>query len=170
VKAAAQQSYNRLKVDTEDALVWRLKAAGLRPGAFEGRRVSIGFIWHEPDEKRDPDNIRGGAKLVMDALARRGKFIHCDGWHCVRGFDGDAFLSPQEPGYRGPGVELVVSIWSPIPTVDRGGHVASELQTAGVRLWLPGRLPDTNAMGAAREQGVRRMVWRQLRERGHGEA
>jgi hypothetical protein len=157
----AVRAYNRWKADTEDALVLRLRAAGLKRGAFAGRRISIGFVWHEHDRKRDPDNVRGGAKLVMDALARRGGFLHCDGAHCVRGFDGDCFVYRGEHGYRGPGVELAVTAWALMPP-----EHTRELDIAGVRLWLPGRLPDYNELSAAREQGARRMIWRQQRETG----
>lgn len=169
------RAYNRWKADTEASLQLRLLAAGLKRGAFYDRRISVGFVWHEADRKRDPDNIRAGAKLVMDALARgavnpvtkkraQGLFLHCDGAHCVRGFDGDAFCYPGEPSYRGPGVELVVTLWAPMTP---GGV---ELDTAGCRLWLPGRLPDFNELSAAREQGVRRMVHRQFREKNLGSA
>lgn len=30
--------------------------------------VSIDFKWTEPNQKRDPDNIIGGQKVILDAL------------------------------------------------------------------------------------------------------
>ena len=35
-------------------------------------RVDITITWYEPDLRRDPDNIMGGAKFVMDGLVAGG--------------------------------------------------------------------------------------------------
>jgi len=34
--------------------------------------VHVHFAWYERDARRDPDNIRAGAKFLLDALTRTG--------------------------------------------------------------------------------------------------
>jgi hypothetical protein len=36
-------------------------------------RISLAITWYEPNEKRDPDNVAGGKKFIMDWLVRAGK-------------------------------------------------------------------------------------------------
>ncbi len=35
-------------------------------------RVDITITWHEPNRRRDPDNVVGGTKFVMDGLVAGG--------------------------------------------------------------------------------------------------
>lgn len=35
--------------------------------------VRVKFRWIEPDNRRDPDNIRSGAKFILDALVELGR-------------------------------------------------------------------------------------------------
>ncbi len=35
-------------------------------------RVDITITWHEPNRRRDPDNVGGGTKFIMDGLVAGG--------------------------------------------------------------------------------------------------
>ena len=35
-------------------------------------RVDITITWHEPNRRRDPDNVVGGTKFIMDGLVAGG--------------------------------------------------------------------------------------------------
>jgi len=113
-------------------------AAKLRPCALAAH---FAFVWHEPDRHRDPDGVSsGGRKLILDGLVR-AKVLSADGVRNVRGFVGEFFKYKGEPGYRGPGVHVVV------------GQTGDDQS-----LWIPHRLPDANEMRAAVEVGVRRQL------------
>ncbi len=34
--------------------------------------ISLAITWYEPNEKRDPDNVMGGQKFILDGLVRAG--------------------------------------------------------------------------------------------------
>ena len=89
------------------------------------------FTWHEPDRRRDKDNVRaGGTKLILDALVT-AKVLPADDNRYVAGFKGDLFR------YGNGGVQV-------------------ELSTLGASwaVYIPHRLPDENEIGEAREVGA----------------
>lgn len=62
----------KLRKDDLEACMWSIKSA---MGFWEGpwnAPVSVSFIWIEPNARRDPDNIMGGQKAILDALVRLG--------------------------------------------------------------------------------------------------
>lgn len=75
----------------------------------------VAINWREPNRHRDPCNISGIArKVVVDALGpgRKGRrgwvgagLMHCDGWHCVRGFLELVTLADA----RGAGIEVIIA-------------------------------------------------------------
>lgn len=68
--------------------------------------VRIVFHWREPDKSRDLDNIRAGAKFVLDALVL-AKVLDDDGWACVVGLADTFSIVPRVPrGLVGVLVEL----------------------------------------------------------------
>ncbi len=61
-------AYGRMKREEADRIGLHILAQRIRPV----RRARISFRWVEPNAKRDPDNIRAGAKFILDALVERG--------------------------------------------------------------------------------------------------
>ena len=57
--------------------------------------VIIHFEWHEPNRKRDLDNIAFAKKFILDALVQCG-VLNTDGWKGVSGFT-DSFAVSNEP-------------------------------------------------------------------------
>lgn len=76
--------------------VWaHAKAARLpaRPGP-----VMLLFDWHEPNRRRDPDNVAaGGRKFILDGLVKAG-VLAGDGWAHVAGWSDHWILNPQKAG------------------------------------------------------------------------
>lgn len=54
-------------------MIWPiiLKAKSEQSAYFKGA-VGVNFDWIEPNEKRDPDNVIGGSKVILDALVKIG--------------------------------------------------------------------------------------------------
>lgn len=57
--------------------------AGLCPVS---RPVKVTFFWVEKNKKRDKDNLRAGAKFVLDGLVEAG-VLPGDGWRWVQAFE-----------------------------------------------------------------------------------
>ena len=47
--------------------------------------VTMRYTWHEPNRRRDKDNIAFARKFVQDALVAAG-VLQGDGWACIEGF------------------------------------------------------------------------------------
>jgi hypothetical protein len=92
-------AYATLKRQWGDVVWSRAQSAGLhRLGAF-AVPVAVRFEWVERDRKRDPDNIRAGAKAILDGLVKAG-VLAGDGWKHVAGLS-DAFsVDAKSPGVR----------------------------------------------------------------------
>lgn len=73
--------YARSKEEIEQYLC--LTIGQLKPRGFSQCR--IGFVWVEPDRKRDMDNISAGKKYILDALVGIG-VLKDDSWKYVKGF------------------------------------------------------------------------------------
>lgn len=70
-----------------------IRAAKLRPM----RRVRITCLWHEKNQRRDPDNIAAGEKFILDALVAQG-ILPNDGRKAIV-FIGHAYtVAPEKPG------------------------------------------------------------------------
>lgn len=88
------------KKQTAYCLFW-IKAAKLKPVT---KPVWIHFDWHEPNAKRDPDNIRaGGAKFILDALVEAG-ILPSDGSKWIKGLSDEFYVS----GPRNERVEVKI--------------------------------------------------------------
>lgn len=66
----------RMKREAQDAVMWAIKAAKIKPMAG---KVNVTCIWVEKNMRRDKDNIRFGVKFVLDALVETG-IIPNDNW------------------------------------------------------------------------------------------
>ena len=73
--------YARSKEEIEKYI--RLTIGQLKPRSFSQCR--IGFVWVEPDRKRDMDNISAGKKYILDALVGLG-ILKDDSWKYIKGF------------------------------------------------------------------------------------
>jgi len=65
--------------------------------------VKVHFDWYEPNMKRDPDNIRAGAKFILDALVE-ASILPKDSRKWVKGLS-DAF---PDPDAQNPRVEVQI--------------------------------------------------------------
>ncbi len=55
------------------------------------------YHWHEPNQKRDKDNISSfGRKVIQDALVR-AKVLHNDGWKDIVGFEDRFYTDRKNP-------------------------------------------------------------------------
>jgi len=128
----------------------KLYLARLRPVVAEAARASMParpwfrFVWLEADRHRDPDNVRVGAKLILDALVLGG-VLPGDGAAVVGGFATDVF------GY---GFQPSVGVFA-----------REDLNGPDVwRMDIPFRLPDLNEIiAAARQDGILTERTRQAR-------
>ena len=90
----SDESYTKLKQSLLQELWLTILTAKLvRPS----RPIRVVFNWYEPDKKRDIDNIRAGAKFIMDALVQ-AKVISDDGWACVVGMADTFSVDKDNPG------------------------------------------------------------------------
>ena len=60
------QPYARMKEEYTTMVAWLAK----KLPAYE--KVALIITWYEPDLRRDPDNIMGGQKFIMDGLVQAG--------------------------------------------------------------------------------------------------
>ena len=61
------------------------------------QRVSVHFEWHEPNRRRDPDNISAAQKFVLDGMVKAG-VIPNDGWKNIKGLTHSWVLDKEWPG------------------------------------------------------------------------
>lgn len=83
----------KLKRENQDRVAWAVRAARLRP--FEGP-VEVHITFVEPSMRRDPDNIRHGAKYILDALVETG-VIKDDSQRYVKGIADRYLVNPSNP-------------------------------------------------------------------------
>lgn len=60
------QPYAQMKSEWTHTIAWLAKKLPVY------KRVDITITWHEPDKRRDPDNITGGTKFILDGLMVAG--------------------------------------------------------------------------------------------------
>ena len=58
--------------------------------------ITIHFHWIEPNTRRDLDNIRFGAKYILDGLQESGRLPN-DGWDWVRGMSDTFSVDKDNP-------------------------------------------------------------------------
>ena len=58
--------------------------------------ITIHFHWIEPNTRRDLDNIRFGAKYILDGLQEAGR-LPDDGWDWVRGMSDTFSVDKDNP-------------------------------------------------------------------------
>lgn len=63
--------------------------------------VHITFIWHEPNQRRDKDNVAFAKKFILDALQKSGR-LENDNNRFISGFS-DKFVYD-----RSEGVEVII--------------------------------------------------------------
>jgi len=66
-------------------------------------RIWLGITYFEPSRQRDPDNIAGFKKIIMDALVESGA-IKNDGWKQVSGWTERFEIDKDNPG-----IEIFIS-------------------------------------------------------------
>lgn len=93
----SQARYNRFagasqkKKQMKYCLFW-INAARLKPAP---NPVKVHFDWFEPNAKRDPDNIRSGAKFILDSLVE-AQILRNDGQKWIKGLsDGFYVVAPK---------------------------------------------------------------------------
>jgi Holliday junction resolvase RusA-like endonuclease len=83
----------RCKKAAEARVLWAIKMAHLKP--IHGP-VYLMFSWHEPDRRRDVDNVAFAKKFILDALVRRG-ILAGDGRKHVVGFVDSFDIDRRDP-------------------------------------------------------------------------
>lgn len=68
--------------------------------------VIVHFNWFEPNKRRDPDNIRVGAKVILDAMVKM-QVIASDGFEWVKVLSDSFFVDSRKPR-----IEVSISDWS----------------------------------------------------------
>ena len=84
----------RMKRETEDRIGWEIARQVRGRPRLSG--VAVAFSWHEPDKRRDPDNVIAGKKWVLDALVRGG-VIAGDSWRHVLAITDRWYCDPDAP-------------------------------------------------------------------------
>jgi Holliday junction resolvase RusA-like endonuclease len=88
--------YAELKQVYQSVCQLDLKRAKLKPILGP---VSLTFIWMEPNQKQDPDNLICGQKFVIDALVAL-KILRNDGWKDIRSITHEWAVDKDRPGVR----------------------------------------------------------------------
>lgn len=70
-----------------------IRKAGLKPMK---RQVDVVFHWIEPNMRRDKDNIRHGAKYILDALVECGILTN-DDWKHIRDLSDHYWHNAKHP-------------------------------------------------------------------------
>lgn len=83
-----------MKRQAEAIITAYVRAAQLEPYAG---KVSVRFLWMEPDARRDPDNVAFAKKFVLDVLVREG-VLRGDGQKHVGPLHDDFDVRPDTPG------------------------------------------------------------------------
>ncbi|MDR1463804.1 MAG: RusA family crossover junction endodeoxyribonuclease [Oscillospiraceae bacterium] len=65
--------------------------------------VTMHYTWHEPNRRRDKDNVAFARKFIQDALVKSG-ILQGDGWAYVEGF-ADRF----EVDAKNPRIEVTIT-------------------------------------------------------------
>ena len=85
------------KKKTEEPIVWILNTKRF----VIDKPVRVTFVWHEPNKRRDKDNVAFAKKFILDALQKAGKLKN-DNNQYIAGFNDD-FV------YGDEGVEVLIN-------------------------------------------------------------
>lgn len=86
--------YTKLKKSTQ-AIVWfYARKAKMQPCVGP---VHVHLVWHEPDKRRDKDNVISGCKEILDSLRVMG-VLKNDSWRWVTDITASVEHSPDRPG------------------------------------------------------------------------
>ena len=80
--------------------------------------VNVHFKWFEPNKRRDLDNIRYGAKFILDGLRECGKLPN-DGWAWVVGMSDEWSVDKIYPRVEVTLTEVTCQIDSYIPSTPK---------------------------------------------------
>jgi len=84
------QPYALMKEEYTTMIAWIAK---MMP---KYERVELTITWHEPNMKRDPDNIMAGQKFILDALVMAG-VIPDDSQRYIKGIAHRFDVDPENP-------------------------------------------------------------------------
>ena len=71
-RRSRHDGYSRLKNEIEEQIAGIIRYEARLSPIRQHLPVEIEFTWRERHGRRDPDNIRAGAKFILDALVRTG--------------------------------------------------------------------------------------------------
>ena len=83
---------NAMKQENTDTAAWCFK--GHRPVTVP---VLVQFVWHEPNTKRDPDNIIFAKKFILDGMVKAGVLPN-DTQQWILGFKDYIVVDKSSPG------------------------------------------------------------------------
>lgn len=84
----------RMKDACEERVAWAIRSHGIQPFTS---KAQVGFLWIEPNMRRDKDNIAFGKKFILDALVTAGVLPLKDGWKGVEGFSDSFGIDRHNP-------------------------------------------------------------------------
>lgn len=85
----------KMKRTDQESVEWYIRSQ-LR-GVRLKKPVRISYEWHEPNKKRDLDNVSSyGRKVIQDALVSC-RVLENDGWQQITGFKDDFFTDKKNP-------------------------------------------------------------------------
>lgn len=93
VRKGSWSKYTEMKTVYGSLCKADIKAAKLLPMG----RVSVYFLWHEKNKRRDKDNITVGQKFILDALVER-QILKNDGWAEIAEIRHAWVVAPKRPG------------------------------------------------------------------------
>lgn len=93
LKSGRGNLYTLMKRKECESIEWLIKQDKLEPMG----RVKVSFTWYEASKRRDPDNVRVGAKFILDALVK-AKVLATDGWAGIAGLTDTFIYRPETPG------------------------------------------------------------------------
>lgn len=70
------------------------------------RPIQVHFHWVEPNQRRDLDNVRFGAKYILDGLRECGRLPN-DGWAWVKGMSDTFSVDKDNPRIEVSIVEII---------------------------------------------------------------
>ena len=82
-----------LKRSADTIVLQYIRVARVQPFS---NPVFLTFAWHEPDRRRDCDNVAAGKKFILDALVMAG-ILAGDGRKNVVGFSDEFHVDPANP-------------------------------------------------------------------------
>lgn len=104
----------KLKRETEEKLLWEIKAARLKPVQLP---CIVHMLFEEPNRRRDADNVESAKKFILDALVKAGILINDNPKHVLG--------SPSFTRYT-DGAQVLVTIIED----EREGYLRSKLRRA----------------------------------------